>query len=384
MRRRKTRVLHYGTLPIIYSSPSFYKFIWYITSSNNTRHFSHYYPEIFDVEYFTWTKRAVYKIDVKKVYLLDFFELVLTLIKKSIDKDIIVTLGFPAILEFIVLMFISKIRGIRIFVRDTHWYWPQTRISRFLWNIYFKLLKHVDGILCPGLASYNYWKTYGFKKVYIVHYYALEATTTECNLDREEIRRRLGIGDDEIVILYLGRLVKKKGLDVLILAFLKLVSEKPTFNIKLTIAGDGPERKRLENLCNQLGLAGKVVFLGAVPEKIKKCIYKASDIFVYTPIIMEIPEEWPIAPLEAMSLGIPTIVSTAVGSLPDISHGVLVVRHGDAEALYRAMKCLLENKRLQSYLSKLSLNIYTNLSNLTRIKMEFLYAMLNSFRNLYR
>jgi hypothetical protein len=156
--KRKTKVLHYCSPPITYGSPSFYKFIWHTMSSSDARRLStpHYYPEIFDVEYFTWTKRANYIINTKKVYLLDSFRLILALIKKAIDKDIIVTLGFPAILEFIVLLIISKIRGARIFVRDSHWYWPRTRISRFLWYIYFKLLKHVDGILCPGLASYNY------------------------------------------------------------------------------------------------------------------------------------------------------------------------------------------------------------------------------------
>jgi glycosyltransferase involved in cell wall biosynthesis len=204
----------------------------------------------------------------------------------------------------------------------------------------------------------------------------------ECNFDRKNIRSKLGIGENKIAILYLGRLIKKKGLDVLISAFSKLVREKPTLNIKLIIAGEGPERKRLENLCNQLGLTSKTVFLGAVPEKYKKCIYKASDIFVYTPIIMEIPEEWPIAPFEAMSLGIPTIVSTAIGSMPDIQASVLGVRHGDVEALYRAIIRLIEDKTLRSYLSRLSVNTYSDLANLTHIKTELLYAMLRSFRDL--
>jgi glycosyltransferase involved in cell wall biosynthesis len=352
-------------------------------SKNNVRRTLDFYPESFDVEYFTWTKRAFYKIDVKKVYLLDFPILISTLVKKAIDKDIIITLGFPAIIELAVLTFIAKIRCIPIFVRDTHWYWPQTRISKFLWSIYFKLLKHVDGILCPGLASYNYWRRYGFEKVYIVHYYALEARMMECNLRSEEIRHRLGIRNDEIVILYLGRLVKKKGVDIVISAFSKLISENPSRNIKLIIAGEGSERKKLEKICKKLGLVGKTVFLGAVSEKNKKCIYKASDIFVYVPIITEIPEEWPIAPLEAMSLGIPTIISTAVGSLPDISQGVVAVKWGNVEELYEAMRYIIENKKLKDYLSKVASHIYKSIASETRVKIELLNAIVTSLKKRY-
>jgi glycosyltransferase involved in cell wall biosynthesis len=354
-----------------------------VSPKNNVRHTLNLYPESFDVEYFTWTKRAFYKIDVKKVYLLDFPIFISTLVKKAVDKDIIITLGFPAIIELVVLMFIAKIRSIPIFVRDTHWYWPQTRISKFLWPIYFKLLKHVDGILCPGLASYNYWRRYGFEKVYIVHYYALEARMMECNLRREEIRDRLGIRNDETVILYLGRLVKKKGIDIVILAFSKLISENLTCNVKLLIAGDGPERKRLEEICNKLGLVGKMVFLGAVPEKNKKCIYKASDIFVYVPVVAEIPEEWPIAPLEAMSLGIPAIISTAVGSLPDISQGVVAVKWGNVEELYKAMRYIIENRKLKDYLSKVTSHIYKSIASETRVKIELLNAIVTSLKKRY-
>jgi glycosyltransferase involved in cell wall biosynthesis len=381
--RQKIKVLHYGAPPITYGSPSFYKFVKSMLSEGRMKAIPSFYPDIFDVEYFGWIKRAFYKVSTKKVYLLDFPILISTLVKKAVDKDLIITLGFPAIIELLILIFIAKIRNIPIFVRDTHWYWPQTRISRFIWPIYFKLLKLVDGIIYPGLASYNYWRRYGLERVYIVHYYALEATMMECNLSREEARRILNIRNYEIVVLYLGRLVKKKGVDVIILAFSRLIKENPTLNVKLLIAGDGPERKRLEEISNQLKLTDKVVFLGAVPEEIKKCIYKAADIFIYVPIVTEIPEEWPIAPLEAMSLGIPTIVSTAVGSLPDILHGVVAVKWGDVEELYKAMREIIENRMLKDYLGKVAFHTYKTLASEIRVKIELLDAIIDSLKRRY-
>jgi glycosyltransferase involved in cell wall biosynthesis len=381
--RQKIKVLHYGAPPITYGSPSFYKFVKSMLSEGRMKAIPSFYPDIFDVEYFVWIKRAFYKVSTKKVYLLDLPILISTLVKKAVDKDLIITLGFPAIIELLILIFIAKIRNIPIFVRDTHWYWPQTRISRFIWPIYFKLLKLVDGIICPGLASYNYWRRYGLERVYVVHYYALEATMMECNLSREEARRILNIRNDEIVVLYLGRLVKKKGVDVIILAFSRLIKENPTLNVKLLIAGDGPERKRLEEISNQLKLTDKVVLLGVVPEEIKKCIYKATDIFIYVPIVTEIPEEWPIAPLEAMSLGIPTIVSTAVGSLPDILHGVVAVKWGDIEELYKAMREIIENRMLKDYLGKVAFHTYKTLASEIRVKIELLDAIIDSLKRRY-
>ena len=338
------------------------------------------YANIFDVDFFTWNKRFYYKIDVKRVYLLDLFSLTISLVKKVIDKDIVIALGFPALWESLILLIFSKIRKIPIFIRDTHWYWPQTKISKLLWPFYFRILKYVNGILCPGWASYKYWKSYSFKNVYIVHFYALESYMTECNYNRQKMRQKLGIDNDEILFLYLGRLIKKKGVDKIIMTLYKIVKENPEYKVKLLIAGDGPERKNLENLCEQLGITNRVIFLGSIPERLKKCIYQAADIFVYTPIIERIPEEWGVAPLEALSLGMPTIISTAVGSLPDISGAVLVVKWVDGEDLYRAMKKVIEDEQLRNYLSKRAIAVYRKLASETNVKLELLKAILYALK----
>jgi len=56
--------------------------------------------------------------------------------------------------------------------------------------------------------------------------------------------------------------------------FSKLINENTTYNVKLLIAGEGPKRERLEELCNLLGLSSKAIFLGAVPEKFKSVFIK--------------------------------------------------------------------------------------------------------------
>jgi len=366
---QKIKVLHYGSPPPTYGSPSFYKAIRRDSISKHIQPLMYY--KIFDVEFFSWTKRLQYKMNVKTVYLIDFFSLVVSLFKRAITKDIIVALGYPALVELLILLLVAKLRKVPIVVRETHWYWPQTRISRLLWYIYLPLLRHVDALLTPGLAPFQYWKKLGFKNVYIVHYYALEAIMQDCGYTRAELRKKLGIQDDEIVFLYLGRLIKKKGVDILLKAFAQLVKETQ-HRVKLLIAGAGPERQTLENLATQLGVFNKVIFLGPVPETAKKCIYQVSDIFVYVPIVETIPEEWGIAPLEAMSVGLPTIVSTAVGSLPDLRGGVLPVRWGDAEQLYRAMRRVVEDRNLRRYLAESAIKTYRRLVAEIRVQYEFL------------
>jgi len=96
-------------------------------------------------------------MNVKIVNLIDFFSFVVSLFKRAITKDVIVALGYPALVELLILLMVAKLRKVPVVVRETHWYWPQTRISRLLWYIYLPLLRHVDALLTPGLASFQHW-----------------------------------------------------------------------------------------------------------------------------------------------------------------------------------------------------------------------------------
>lgn len=376
----KTRIFYYGAPPMTYGVAGFYKFI---TSRGGGLDypFMKMLKRQFNVEIFSWTKRIRYRWSPKKVYIVDAIPILFNLIKKSMDDDIIIALGYPALLEFALLLFISKLRHIPIIVRETHWYWPQTRISKFLWYIYYRLLKHVNGVIHPGKASYGYWKKHKFDNLYVINFYALESFMPECSEDKkEDIRKKFGIPQNNMVILYLGRLIKKKGVDILLKAFANLLKEKPDVDAILVIAGEGPERQRLAELSKALQITNKVYFLGPVSEFEKKCIYELADIFVYTPIVEAIPEEWPIAPLEAMSLGIPTVVSTAVGSLPDIYEGVMVVKWGDVNVLKDALCKLVNDENLRERISSKAVAVYKTISNEILVYRQFLLALLKILR----
>jgi glycosyltransferase involved in cell wall biosynthesis len=220
--------------------------------------------------------------------------------------------------------------------------------------IYYQILTRADAVIVPGKASLKYWKSYGLKNIFIVHYYWLDSNMLKC---REIPSQLLKLRNNyDIVVMYLGRLIEKRGLDVLMKAFSTIV-KKHNLNIVLIVAGTGPLLDRLKALASDLGIWERTVFLGPVSESIKECLYRITDIFVYVPIITQLPEEWPIPPLEAMRLGVPTIISSATGSALDLLPGVIVVKWGSVEELEKALERIILNRNLRNSISKRAIEI---------------------------
>lgn len=123
----------------------------------------------------------------------------------------------------------------------------------------------------------------------------------------------------EKIIISVGRLGREKGHAVLLRAFSKL----DVLNWRLVLVGDGPERKRLENLANQLGLHERVEFLGS-REDIWGELAKA-EIFV----LPSFYEGFPNALIEAMSVPLCCIASDCVAGPREI------IKHGESGFLFQ-------------------------------------------------
>lgn len=115
----------------------------------------------------------------------------------------------------------------------------------------------------------------------------------------------------ESQILYLGRLVWKKGVDTLLAAMPAVQRTVPT--VELVIAGDGPERSHLEGLAGSLGVAGITKFVGWVSGDVKECTLRKVTIVVVPSRL----EPFGIVPLEAMVRGVP-VVASRVGGIPEV------------------------------------------------------------------
>lgn len=148
-------------------------------------------------------------------------------------------------------------------------------------------------------------------------------------------------------VLYVGRLDKGKGVCSLIKA-IKLML-KMSSSVRLTVIGDGPEMSSLQKLVKDLGIEGNINFIGYVPHLNIMEYYKMADVFVHPCLF---PEPFGRTIIEAMSLGLPCIVSN-MGAPPEIvSNAGLVYKAGDYRALYQKLKLLYDNPDLRFTLSK--------------------------------
>jgi D-inositol-3-phosphate glycosyltransferase len=141
-------------------------------------------------------------------------------------------------------------------------------------------------------------------------------------------RTVLGLNKEEKIILQLGRMVPRKGVDNVIRA-LSLLGTK---NVRLLVVGGEsehpdpascPELGRLQELAKEAGVLSSVTFTGSRKSKFLKYYYSAADLFITTPWY----EPFGITPLESMACGTPVIGSDVGGikySVEDSKTGFLV------------------------------------------------------------
>jgi len=169
-------------------------------------------------------------------------------------------------------------------------------------------------------------------------------------VDRATARARLGLDPNEFVVLQLGRLVPRKGVDNVIRALVHLPAEVPAR--VLVVGGDSrepdeartPEIARLRGVARELGVLDRVSFTGHRRRNELRDYYAAADVFVSTPWY----EPFGITPLESMACGTPVIGSAVGGiqySVRDGVTGYLVPPH-DPRALAKRLAQLHANPAL--------------------------------------
>lgn len=160
-----------------------------------------------------------------------------------------------------------------------------------------------------------------------------------------QLMDRYGIDEDDFVILFVGRLSRQKGIEVLIksLRYIKIDS------FKALIVGGGPLKKEIKNLVMKENLTDKVIFAGSVPHDKLPAIYRLADVFVSPSIF----EPLSIVTIEAISTGIPVIVSDTGGlkEICDSSCG-FTFKVGDHLDLSRKIDILYKDTELRKIFSE--------------------------------
>jgi len=151
------------------------------------------------------------------------------------------------------------------------------------------------------------------------------------------------------IVSFAGRMVREKGVDVLLRAFSEVIKHVP--EAKLILAGDGPKRKELETMARQLGASNNVTFLGHIPREKLEEVFSSSWVQVI-PSIWE--EPFGNVALEAMARGTVVVASSAGGLKEIIEHGKtgFLVPPGNVELLKETLLYILKNPDLIERIGK--------------------------------
>lgn len=195
------------------------------------------------------------------------------------------------------------------------------------------------------------------------------------SLEREEMRGKLGIEQNETVLVYAGNLIQLKDVTTIIdaIAKFKMRSKRPT----LLIAGQGPEETPLRGKVQSVGLNGCVRFLGLLPRNELVKHFWASDVLV----LASWREIFGLVLLEAMACGLP-VLSTPVGGAPDLiepgKNGFLFPI-GDAEALSAHMAWVAEHVKTSGEMGRAASETAMHLTwqNISRRIVDFAVDRVN-------
>jgi glycogen(starch) synthase len=146
-------------------------------------------------------------------------------------------------------------------------------------------------------------------------------------------------------VVFLGRLVRSKGVDTLVQAVARLRAQEA----EVVLVGDGPARAEVEAAARRLGVSERVHVTGFVPHDRTPAVLASADLLV----LPSFYEELGTVLVEALQVGLPT-VATRVGGVPEVvehERNGLLVAPGDPDALARAIDRVLADADLAARLS---------------------------------
>ena len=211
--------------------------------------------------------------------------------------------------------------------RKKRWFFPLYWLGQIWEN---RVIKNVDKAYALSSAELDYLKgkkvdsrfqTMGIGNEYFDVY------------DKMDARGKLGIGKDDKLLFFLGRVGRVKGVDYLLRAMKKLP------DVKLKLAGYGLEREELENYANENNL-NNVEFLGGVFGDDKLLYLSAADALV----LPSMKEGAPVTVMEAMARNLPSVVSDVGGvklMIDDGDNGI-IIKPRDVDGIVKGVREILE------------------------------------------
>ncbi len=198
------------------------------------------------------------------------------------------------------------------------------RLSKFIWKKAELVVANSEGL--KNLAQ----KTAPKQKVEIIY----NGVDTNFFKPRRSIFKKN-------VILFVGRLIKRKGINYLLEAFSRISSERRK-SWQIYLVGEGPEKNNLKNLTKRLKIVSQVKFLGRKNKKELIEIYNQAKVFA----LPSLNEGMSNTILEAMACGLPIIATNVGGSEELIKDNGFIVPRANVIAIKEKLKEYLESEKL--------------------------------------
>ncbi len=202
-------------------------------------------------------------------------------------------------------------------------------------NIVPLLINQLDSLFALSPTVKNVFEQNGFENIYVVP----NQVDPSLKLDDEHSK----LVREDNIILFVGRLRKKKGVEYLIRAM-----EKVDTKCQLHIVGEGKERDRLSNIVEKKSIQDQIIFHGWVPNDQLPSIYRSADVFVHPGVW---PEPFGRTVLEALQFDTPCIVSNVGGPPWIIDNAGLVFEPRNVQDLADQIELFFSDDDLRSNLT---------------------------------
>jgi glycosyltransferase involved in cell wall biosynthesis len=210
-----------------------------------------------------------------------------------------------------------------------------------------------------------------------VIYNSCDETHFYCHKNKENARKELNLPADTKIILFVGDMIKRKGVFCLIES-LHLLQKTIKQNFLAIFLGEGRELQNLKAMVDEYDIANHVKFIGNVTRPALANFYTAADVFV----LPSFSEGHPVALLEAMASGLPIVASDIPANTVCIENGVngFLFETGKVNKLAEKLAIILTDIKLQEMMSTNSSRIYLEKFS-TRKQIEEHVKIYNSLRN---
>jgi glycosyltransferase involved in cell wall biosynthesis len=262
---------------------------------------------------------------------------------RELDPDVVLTHGEPWHLNTLYTEFVCELTGIphAIFSWENLQRMPEMRTQRLIER---GLLPQIDGVIAGSQAATDRLQKIGYSGP-IVKAPESGVDTEQFSPDQavEEVQDRFGIPDGAMVILYTGRLVKEKGVELLIESTPGIIAECSDAHV--LILGDGDRAAHIANRINALDVSDAVTLItDQQPYNEMPAIHSLASVFVYPSRTIDTwAEQFGFAVVEAMSCGVP-VVTTECGALPYVVGDTgIVCPENNIEAIREAIIHLLSD-----------------------------------------